>query len=183
MEIGVNLPWFGGAYGHDLGRNQAYSDWPVWYDPVKVSELLGFVRSFGIRLVRIWLFEEGEGIEAGEPFLRNLRDLVERIQAAGLRVYWTLLDANAARGEWDRVTRRILTEPEAALRFVSGALAAAAPIIGEVAWAIDLCNEPEAVAGKRWMKVEPSLAILRDGARSLLPSSPISIGSGFLSGM
>ena len=77
--------------------------------------------------MRIWLFEEGEGIEAGEP--------------------------------------------------------AAAPIIGEVAWAIDLCNEPEAVAGKRWIKVEPSLAILRDGARSLLPSSPISIGSSPRSGM
>jgi hypothetical protein len=176
-EIGVNLPWFGGAYGHDLGRNMAYPDWPVWYDPAKVDDLLELLRSFGIRLVRIWLFEEGEGIGGDDLFLRNLRDLVERFKAAGIRIYWTLLDANAARGKRDRITARILMDADAARQFCSEALAVVAPVISEVAWGVDLCNEPEAVCGRRWRKVEPSLSALREGVSELMPGVKLSIGS------
>jgi len=191
-EIGVNLPWFGGAYGHDLGPNLAYPDWPVWYSSTKVSELLEFVRSFGIRLVRIWLFEEGEGIDAegrlDEVFLRNLCDLVERIGSAGVQVYWTLFDANGARGR-DLSTTRILTEPAVTRQFASHALAAVAPVIKDVAWAIDLCNEPEAIvkgdtgnwtrSGWKWPRLRPSLAILRESVAALLPGVRVSIGSGY----
>jgi len=193
MEIGVNLPWFGGAYGHDLGTNQAYPDWPVWYDSGKVSALLEFIRSFGIWLVRIWLFEDGEGIDsqlnADNLFLTNLSDLVDRIRSAGIRVYWTLLNANGARGKWDRITARILTEPEQAQEFVMRALSAVAPVIQDVAWAVDLCNEPEAIvagptggwtsSGWKWPDLQPPLAVLRQGVASLLPGVRVSIGSGY----
>jgi len=192
-EIGVNLPWFGGAYGHDLGTNRAYPDWPVWYDSGKVSELLEFVSSFGIRLVRIWLFEEGEGIDAegriDEIFLRNLGDLVARIRTAGIQVYWTLFDANGARGQRDLITTRILTEPDATQQFAAHALTTIAPVIRDVAWAIDLCNEPEAIvtgktgnwtrSGWKWSALKPSLALLRESVASLLPGVRVSIGSGY----
>jgi hypothetical protein len=180
MVIGVNLPWFGGAYGHDLGRNQAYPDWPVWYDSGRVDEILGFLSTSGIRLVRIWLFEEGEGLEqelrVDDLFLGNLGDLARRIRSAGMQVYWTLFDANATRRQFDRITASILTEPAAAEEFTSHALSAIAPIIQDVAWAIDLCNEPEAIG--KWSKVGAPLRILREGVANFLPGARVSLGSG-----
>src|SRR4029079_4734775 len=41
----------------------------------------------------------------------------------------------------------------------------------------------EAVAGRRWSRVEPSLSVLRDSVRLLLPGTPVSIGTGVASGM
>jgi hypothetical protein len=190
-EIGVNLPWFGGAYGHDLGRNQAYPDWPIWYEHDQVEEMLGFLATFGIGLARIWLFEEGEGLKYGpqvnvdDLFLHNLQDLVNRIRANGIKVYWTLFDANAALRRYSPLTARILTNSGAASQFTSQALSVVAPIIEDVTWAVDLCNEPEAIVGGKlgtWSEIERSLGAIREGAATLLPGTRFSIGSRFKKG-
>jgi hypothetical protein len=197
-RIGLNVPWFGGAYGHDLGRNRAYPDWPVWYDAGGVEGTLDRIRAAGVQLLRIWLFEEGEGIagdgamRADDMFLRNLAHLSGLLSGRGFEVYWTLFDANSARGKWDRITAPILTSAETAAEFCSGILAGVAPIVGGTAWAIDLCNEPEAIVagrsgngtdwGWRWKDVYPSLGILRDAVRALLPGIPVSVGSGYHNG-
>ena len=85
MNIGVNLPWFDGAYCHDLGRNLAYPDYPVNFNKAQVEELLCVLSSFRIRYLQIWLFENREGIiydEEGEIngvdsiFLQNIKELV-----------------------------------------------------------------------------------------------------------
>src|SRR5689334_11372577 len=122
-RVGLNVPWFGGAYGHDLGRNSAYPEWPVWYNSGGVEATLDRIESAGVQLVRIWLFEEGEGIVRGadmsvdELFLRNLEDLCGLLAAREFEVYWTLFDANSARGRWDRITAPILTHPDRAAAF------------------------------------------------------------------
>jgi hypothetical protein len=194
-ELGVNLPWFAGAYGHDLGPNRAYPDWPVWYDPAGVDAALDQVAALGVRLARVWLFEEGEGIDISgrmrvdDVFLRNLEDLASRLAARGVRVYWTLFDANSARGRWDRATAPVLTRADTAAEFSSEVLSAVAPLIRETAWAVDLCNEPEAIVagrsgngtdwGWRWQDLFPAMAVLRDEVRARAPGVPVSIGSGY----
>jgi hypothetical protein len=74
--------------------------------------MLETLTKFEIRLVRIWLFENGEGIlhdEHGLPmdvepkFEANLRTLIELLRRHQIRAYWTLLDANSVRRRADAV--------------------------------------------------------------------------------
>lgn len=196
-EIGVNIAWFGGAYGHDLGKNQAYPGWPIWYNGAGVDELLGILKSYGVRLARVWLFEEGEGLVYGnddaigldEQFLTNLDDLVRRVASAGMQVYWTLFDANRAGAGADRITAPVLSDPLQARVFAENVLPIVLPRIQQVAWAIDLCNEPEAIVAEQsgnrtstgwtWAAIQPSLLVLRDSVRRISPGVPVSIGSGW----
>jgi hypothetical protein len=130
--VGANMPWIGDAYGHDLGRNQAHPDWPVEFDPDRLSKLFAVLREFGVRHVRLWLFEDaegllctGEGLVDGldQAFLDNLRVVALLAEQHDMRIYWTLLDANSLRRRPDMITRRILSQDDAASVFFDKAVA------------------------------------------------------------
>ncbi len=196
--IGVNIPWFNQGYGHDLGWNQAYPGWPTFFDVEQARRLLTLLSDLGIRLLRIWLFEDGEGLmyeQCGAlvgidaAFRHNLADLVELLDAFGFRVYWTLLDANSVKRRNDRITSSILRDVKQTERFCGELVREVFPIIRESAWAVDLCNEPEAlVAGDHgnktglgfdWWEIRPALEVLRKEVAAGLQGVPISVGSGY----
>jgi hypothetical protein len=196
--VGANMPWIGDAYGHDLGRNQAHPDWPVEFDPDRVSKLFAVLREFGVRHVRLWLFEDAEGLLCtGEglvdgldrAFLDNLRAVALLAERHDIRIYWTLLDANSLRRRPDMITRRVLSQDDAASVFFDKAVAPILPIIAPSAWALDLCNEPEAIVrgnlgnktalGFRWWDVAARLNLLADRIRRERPELAILTGSGF----
>jgi hypothetical protein len=198
MQIGVNLPWLEGAYGHDLGINQSCPEWPIAFDPAKLDPVLDCFSSFGLTLLRTWICEQGEGLHYNDDhlvtgvdsaFLENLEGLAILLQRRGFLVYWTLLDANAPYRNADFVTLRILTDRSAMEAFCDRVLPAIIPLIRGSAWAIDLCNEPEAIVrgrfgngtqqGVDWSAVVPNLTLLADRVRALAPGIRISVGSGF----
>jgi hypothetical protein len=193
----VNIPWWGQSYAHDLGPNARYPGWPVWYRGPEVSRTLRWLKSCGISLLRLWLFEDAEGLRYDaegrilglDPIFRaHLADLVERVAAEGFRVYWTFLDANPVFRDGDRVTYSILTRRDQADRLAERVLSPIAGLLGPVAWAFDLCNEPEAVVtgesgnwteqGASWACLH-GLRALRQATAALWPGVPVSIGSGW----
>lgn len=196
--LGVNIPWWGKSYGHDLGRNQRYPGWPVWYRGTDVSCFLGWLKCCGVSHVRIWLFENGEGLiydESGgvtgidSVFQENVRDLVTHLQVAGMSVYWVLLDGNSAFRNNDRITHSILACPAMAASFVANGLTPIWTDIAPVVWAMDICNEPEALVtgssgnwtntGVSWANVAQSMRVIRDGLKALAPRIAVSVGSGW----
>jgi len=196
--VGVNVPWLGVGYGHDLGPNQAYPDWPVTFDPGQVEALFERLSLYGVRHIRFWLFEDGEGIlfdERGRPtgvhplFLSNLEVFCGLASRWEMRVYWVILDANSLRRRPDLVTRTILSNTEAMQQFVENTLAPVLPLIEPTTWAIDLCNEPEGVAwgelgngtglGFDWDGLVEQLNGLADGIRLRTPNLATSVGSGY----
>lgn len=98
--FGVNLPWFDGQYGHDIGRNpQPKSDWEIWYHPETVSHYFQDIKDIGFHAVRVWLMEDAEGwainddgiiTSLTDTFIRNLEDLVQRAQDTKLSLYFCL---------------------------------------------------------------------------------------------
>jgi hypothetical protein len=196
--IGVNVPWFGGGYGHDLGRNSSYPDWPVCFDSRRVSELFQQLKTLGIGHVRYWLFEDGEGLICNNEgcvigldalFVNNLLALIDLAREHEIQIYWVLLDANSVLRRPDMVTRQILRSTYHADSFWRSAIAVILGEISKVAWAIDLCNEPEAVVagtlgngiglGFDWVDVAPSLNFLADSIRITDPRIALAVGSGF----
>jgi hypothetical protein len=196
--IGVNLPWLGGAYGHDLGPNLAYPRWPVGYDPNATRKTLDVLGSLGIRVIRFWLFEQGEGLIYGKggwvegvapTFLANLGDFAGALADRGFRTYWTLFDANSVFRHGDGITRSILVDPKRAGSFCRNALERVLPLIEPSAWAIDLCNEVEAMIagrdgnggeeGTSWDAILAPIEVMASHFRSAAPGIPLSLGSGF----
>lgn len=196
--VGVNLPWLSTGYGHDLGRNQAYPTWPTEFDPSQTTRLLEGLQGFGVRCLRFWLFEDGEGLHYDNDgrvtgidplFIHNLHKLIEIARRLDMTFYWVLIDANSVRRRPDMVTRMILSQREQAQRFFDFAVRPILPLIGSLAWAIDLCNEPEAIVrghfgngtgmGCRWHDVVPSLNMLAGAIRHELSGVALSVGSGF----
>ncbi|MBZ4021006.1 hypothetical protein CKO11_00835 [Rhodobacter sp. TJ_12] len=163
-----------------------------------MERLFAALVAHGVRVVRLWLFEDAEGIvtdgagralRCDAEFQRNLRQLIGLLQRAGLRAYWVLLDANAPRRRPDMVTRAILTREAAAEAFFQNVLAPLLPEMAPITWGIDLCNEPEAMLagplgngtglGYDWPEMVPALRRLTGLIRAALPDCALSIGSGF----
>lgn len=151
--LGVNLPYFYGSYGHDLAPSLRFPDWPCDFDVMKAYRPMLEAKAIGLDAVRIWLCEGAEGlVRAGEGFaphpklLESIRMLEEGAALAGVRVYWTLLDANSASRDGDVFTRAILADPDQAARFAETVTAPIARMLDtSVAVALEIVNEPEVV--------------------------------------
>jgi hypothetical protein len=98
---GVNLQAFEGQAGHDLGKNPFAPNEAVWYKSEAVDKQLQELSDIGFNVVRISLFEHGEGLKIDkegqvngldETFTKNLEDMVQKAQAHKLRVYFTFTD-------------------------------------------------------------------------------------------
>ncbi len=153
--FGINLPWFDGAYGHDLAPNPRLAEWPVRFDTMRAYRPLIEARELGFKAVRVWLCENAEGIVLdanGLPekphadLLERIRIIQECAKLAGLRVYWTLLDGNAWGREGDAITHAILGGGEATARFADGVAAEIVKVLDpDVTFAVEVVNEPEAL--------------------------------------
>lgn len=196
--LGVNVPWWGRSYGHDIGPNQRYPSWAVWYNRDLVDRYVDWLCQCGVGCIRIWLFENGEGLVYDQNglitglhpvFMKNLDHLVTATRRVGLKVYWTLLDANSCFRNGDTITYSILSNPDRMDVFVRTVLPMLMPILSRNSWAIDLCNEPEAVvtgnsgnwttSGLSWPQIGATLEILANGLRHFMPEHPIAVGSGW----
>lgn len=101
--FGINQPWFGGSYGHDLGREAQHPKYGIWYNvngnSDKVSACFRDVSNSGFRIVRFWVMERSEGWEVdsngfitglNDEFLRNLDDVVKKAKENNLKLYLCL---------------------------------------------------------------------------------------------
>ena len=153
--LGVNLPYLRGSYGHDLAPSLRHPDWPCDFDVMHAYRPLLEAKAIGLDAVRIWLCEGAEGLLADEggrlsgphpKLLESIRLIQEGAHLAGVRLYWTLLDANAASRDGDAITRSILTDADAGQRFAERVVAPIVRVLDrEVLVGLELVNEPEVV--------------------------------------
>ncbi|MDQ3033999.1 MAG: hypothetical protein M3Y87_16410 [Myxococcota bacterium] len=153
--LGVNLPYFYGSYGHDLAPSARHPDWPCDFHLMRAYRPLLEAKQLGFEAVRVWLCEGGEGllvdgdgrIEGPHPrLLESIRLLEEGARVAGVRIYWGLLDANAAARDGDPITRSILEDAAQAARFAEKVAAPIARALDPgVLVGLEIVNEPEIV--------------------------------------
>ena len=165
--LGVNLPYLYGSYGHDLGPSPRFPDWPCDFDVMKAYRPLLEAKAIGLDAVRIWLCEGAEGLvldgrgQVGgvhPKLLASIRMLEEGAALAGVRVYWTLLDANSASRDGDAITRAILADPDEGARFAERVVAPIAKLLDPaVAVGLEIVNEPE-VLTENCRDVQPTPA-------------------------
>jgi len=147
---GVNLPWFDGQHGHDLGPNPNKGKGAVWYRPQRVSECFADIHDIGFTVARIWLTEGREGIvfdddgyivRLDEGYLRNLDDMVRRAADEKVRLYLCLS------GRWGErsVGRSALTDMRQQQAFLSHVIRPLAKRLrnNPTIFAFDVCNEIE----------------------------------------
>lgn len=99
MEIGYNSGWIG--YGF-----QTYLTTDFNVEQVKAT--FRDQKAIGGSIVRLWIFENRQGMNLAryapqtssvdQQMLKNIETINELAAAAGLRVYWTLLDGNTMPG-------------------------------------------------------------------------------------
>jgi hypothetical protein len=170
--FGVNVPYLGGEYGHDLAENPRFPTWPCRFDPMLAYGPLIEARRLGFRAVRMWLCENAEGIRVddsgavvgtSERLLESVKVIQEGAHLHGLYLYWTLLDGNAWPREGDPITRSILSDADQAARFAEKVVAPLAAVFDpELTIGVDVVNEPES-----------STAECVDAARGGPPPSPL----------
>jgi hypothetical protein len=90
---GINIGWFFGRCGNDIGKNPLHLDWGTGYDPVIVNKWLVDIKNMKCNVARVWLFENCEGLEFDangyvsgiQPyFLTNLDDLLAKTNSQSL---------------------------------------------------------------------------------------------------
>ncbi len=100
---GVNQAWFFGRYGTDIGYNPLHRDWGCGYNSGTANAWLADMKRMHINVVRVWLFEDMEGLTfdgsgyvngVQSTFLSNLDDLIAKANANGLALYLTFLNHN-----------------------------------------------------------------------------------------
>jgi hypothetical protein len=153
--LGVNLPYLYGSYGHDLAPSARWPDWPCDFEVMSAYRPLLEAKEIGVDAVRIWLCEGAEGllvdgsgaITGPHPrLLESIRMLEEGARVAGVRIYWSLLDANSASRDDDAITRSILADADQAARFAELVAAPLARALdAELTVALEIVNEPEVV--------------------------------------
>lgn len=149
--VAVNLPWLEGEYGHDFGLNINTPEWRPVFSIPKMTELLLALKEHNVSVVRMWLFEQGEGLVVegdrvvglDPEFESNLRALESVLKLTSQSVYWALFDMNSVYRNGDELTRRIIFEPAMRHSFLNNALAPVLTIFKDCIWGVDVCNEPE----------------------------------------
>lgn len=96
FDIGYNEDWFGNDYLFSMIKT---------FDINYVNKVFGDIKAAGGDIVRIYLFQVRQGLilnqyapqTAGiEPvMMANIESVMNSARAHGLKVYWTLMDANA----------------------------------------------------------------------------------------
>ena len=193
MIAGVNLPVLRGAYGHDLAHSPKRPEWGFEITPMLGYRYLAICRVLGFGLVRIWLCENGEGvllddrgrITGVDPDLLNaVHTLQHGAGVGGMRIYWSLLDANAWQHDRCDVTRSVASDPEQAARFADLVAAPLADAMDpSTVFALEVFNEPETLStevlgedGLPWEDLVRSIRTVRSALRSAQPDLPVTAG-------
>lgn len=186
--FGVNVPYLGGEYGHDLAENGRFPTWPCRFDPMLAYRPLIEARRIGFSGVRMWLCENGEGLrldDAGrvvgvsDRLLESVKIVQEAAHLHGLYLYWTLLDGNSWAREGDTATRSILADADQAARFAEHVVGPLARVFdAERTVGLDVVNEPEsstdeciedpAIEGVAWESIGRAIRLARQAAKAEL---------------
>jgi hypothetical protein len=98
---GVNLPWMRNSasnYGHDIGPNH-YTNYGYDYVSSDVSNYYADIKNMHANIVRVWLFENLQGLTFGSnghitgidsTFLNNLKDMVQQANNHSLALELTI---------------------------------------------------------------------------------------------
>ena len=196
----MNLPYFYGSYGHDLAPSARFVDWPCDFDLMKAYRPLLEAKALGLDAARIWLCEGGEGllvdgtsVTGPHPKLLEAIDLLQEAAALiGVRIYWTLLDANSAARDRDEITRAILVGGDAATRFAANVAAPIARRLDpKVTLGLEIVNEPEVVTDGckdvqpvpmetvPWATVGGAIATCRAAVLAERPGLLVTAGTGY----
>jgi len=166
--FGSNLAWLDGKYGHDFGRNfvsqpnrpmSSYLDRNSRNYRARHRNLSDYFRQirdvFKSRVVRVWVFEGGEGlrfsgsnVHMDSAMAPNIQSILSIAQTERLFIYWCLLsshpDHNTAAFNKDIEIIRSAQNPRPS-SFLNQALRSFCDAIGDSAcnFAIDVMNEPE----------------------------------------
>lgn len=185
--VGVELPWFAGAYGHDMAPNERREGWPSDFDAFKAYGALVEARDLGFEAVRVWLCEAGEGIvtrdgavEGVHPaLLASVKAVEEGARLAGLRVAWTLLDGNADGAEDRAFFRALVKAPGSFAERVAAVVAKA--LSPDVTLAVELMHAPEALVdgsdGVTWEAMAAFLRASADAVRAARPGMLVTVGT------
>lgn len=193
--FGVNLPWFFGSYGHDLAVNEHHPAWGHQFDAALAERALTTARAMGFDAVRVWLCEHAEGITTrdGEitgvhpTLLASLDVLQDIMRRAGLRAYWSLLDANSWKREGDALTHAIITDRDITAHFSERVAAPLARALDpSLTVAIEALNEPEVMSPEcaahgedsvAWDTLGRALRTIGDAIRQERPGCLVTAGS------
>jgi hypothetical protein len=208
--IGVNVPWLEGEYGHDFGNNINTPDWHPIVNEQKLTELLLTLKEHGVNTLRMWLFEQGEGLLLSnglvtgldEEFRAGLQLLNSILKKTSQRVYVVLLDMNSIARNGDKLTESIILDPAVRSSFLHYALQPALTILKDVLWGVDVCNEPEGLPTREyhpyiksmynlpvmagnlhWQTVIAALKVLVRFTRQLALTDKVTIGVGYTEGV
>ncbi|MEB3178224.1 MAG: hypothetical protein VKL59_04175 [Nostocaceae cyanobacterium] len=100
---GTNMPWLDGRYSSDIGFNPLHPEWGNGYNSANVDKYLQDLKNMNLNVVRVWLFEDLEGltfdsngyVSGVDPrFLTNLDDMVARANKYKLSLYLTFFNFN-----------------------------------------------------------------------------------------
>ena len=184
--FGVNVPYLGGEYGHDLAENGRHPSWPCRFEPLLAYRPIAEARRLGFSALRMWLCENAEGIRVddrgrvvgvSERLLESVKVIQEAARLHGLYLYWGLLDGNAWPREGDTITRSILSDADQAERFAELVVAPLARVMDrDVTLGIDVVNEPESstadviedasVEPVEWPSIGRAIALASRAARA-----------------
>jgi hypothetical protein len=149
---GINVPWFNGDYGHDIGNNEI-THYSVWYNSATVNSYFSDIASLGFNVMRIWIMEGLEGLifdssnlitGLDSTFLSNLDNLVSLASQHNLMIYMMMIDTGITS------QNPILTNSQAQTYYLNNALG---PIVkrykgNNAIFAVDCFNEIESqIAG------------------------------------
>lgn len=191
--IGASVPALLGSYDHDHAPNPHHPDWPVCFTPGLAYRYLAAGRSLGLGALRLWLCENGEGVLLdGDGRIAGVHpDLLEAVRVwqdgarqTGMKLYFSVLDANAWLRNGCSITGAVLGSDEGARRFAEHVLTPLLAVFDpQVLCAVELVNEPEAASseveegGLGWERLRASLDVLGQAAARRRPELPRLVGS------
>jgi hypothetical protein len=163
--FGTNLAWFGGAYGTDIGPNQA-EGWSTSFSRKTCEKVFANLAGMGCPIVRIWAFERQEGllftpdltrnpkypyheVTGLDPvFLENCDFIMAMARKYRVMVYWSLLN-HLIREEQGGRHMRIIADAKVRGTYIRNALIPFVKRFGTdpACWAIDLLNEVDGTIG------------------------------------
>lgn len=192
---GVDLPYLYGAYGRDLAPSPRHPEWGCAFHLLRAYRPLLEARALGLEAVRIFLCEGAEGIVLDRPatddgarvtgihpqLLESIRLLEEGARVAGVRIYWSLLDATSIARDGDPITRAILGEAEQTARFAAHVAAPIARALDpEVAIALEIVGGAERAAARpgalSWEALGRAIALAGDAVRAERPALWVTAG-------
>ena len=193
---GIHLPYFFGAYGHDLAPNLRLGTGPEEVDPRLIHRSLLTAHEAGFQAVHLWLCEAGEGVVMEADSILGVHPvLVESVaiiqecaSLCGLLLYWTLLDGHSRQRSADTLCSEILSMSDRTAQFaerVAGPLARR--FDPQLTVAVEVANEPAALVAEpqegregarvEWQSLGRAIETIAEAIRAELAATLVTAGS------